>query len=178
MSRAHLVIAFALVSLVGCGSAPPPQPSPAMQTPNPEIADYHALRDWLDLQQAVSVMSEEQVAEELVKIGEPHESTAWFYVALLNQQLNSYDSWVLARDALQVLIESEGLTGGQRQLADIFMRYNQKRINWYLAYQDASEERAAVEQQLQEAREQNTVLEQKIQAITDLETTISTRKEQ
>ena len=54
----------------------------------------------------------------------------------------------------------------------------QKRINWYLAYQDASEEHAAVEQQLQEAREQNTVLEQKIQAITDLETTISTRKEQ
>ena len=178
MSRALLLIAFALVSLVGCVSTSPPQPSPEVQTPNPEIADYHALRDWLDLQQAVSVMSEEQVVDELVEVGEPEEPQAWFYVALLNQQLNTYDSWVLARDALQVLIESEGLTGGQRQLADIFMRYNQKRINWYLAYQDASEEHAAVEQQLQEAREQNTVLEQKIQAITDLETTISTRKEQ
>jgi hypothetical protein len=178
MSRAHLLVAFALLSLLGCGSTSPPQPAPVVQTPNPEIADYHALRDWLDLQQAVSVMSEEQVVDELVEVGEPDDPTAWFYVALLNQQLNSYDSWVLARDALQLLTDSEGLTGGQRQLVEIFVRYNQKRINWHLAYQDASEEQAAVEQQLSEAREQNTVLEQKIQAITDLETTISTRKEQ
>ena len=49
-------------------------------------------------------------------------------------------------------------------LAAILERYNQSRINWY-------EQHKALE-------EQNLLLQQKIEAITELETTISTRKEQ
>ena len=84
----------------------------------------------------------------------------------------------LARDAFREVNLMVGLTGGQRQLAEIFERYNQTRINWYQQYSQAEENQVALQEQLQEAQQQNNLLEQKIQALTDLETSISTRKEQ
>jgi hypothetical protein len=178
MPRSFPVIALALAALVGCAAAPPQPPLTPAQTQNPEIADYHALRDWLDMQQSVSLMTREEVVAELAALGKPEATEEWFYFGLLNQELKTYASWVQSRDAFKQVSEAEELTGGQRQLADIFERYNQTRINWYLEFKQSDEALAATEAQLQAAREQNAQLEQKIQAITDLETTISTRKEQ
>lgn len=177
MSRTLVVILFALTGLAGCVSAPPAPRSVAPE-PHPEVEDYRALRDWLDLQQAVAVMTPEEAVKELVRVGKPQQPHQWFYFGLLNQQLKTYASWTQARDAFREVNQAVGLTGGQRQLAQIFERYNQTRINWYQEYSQAQEDQTALQEQLEEARQQNTLLEQKIQALTDLETSISTRKEQ
>ena len=177
MSRTLAVILIALAALTGCVSAPPAPRSVAPE-PNPEVVDYRALRDWLDLQQAVAAMSPEDAVSELVRLGKPREPQQWFYFGLLNQQLKTYASWTQARDAFREVNQMVGLTGGQRQLAEIFERYNQTRINWHQEYSQAEEDQVALQEQLQEAQQQNPLLEQKIQALTDLETSISTRKEQ
>ena len=177
MSRTLAVILVALMGLAGCISAPPAPRSVAPET-HPEVVDYRALRDWLDLQQAAAVMPPEEAVNELVRLGEPREPQQWFYFGLLNQQLKTYASWTQARDAFREVQQAMGLTGGQRQLAEIFERYNQTRINWHQEYSQAQEDQVTLQEQLQAAQQQNTLLEQKIQALTDLETSISTRKEQ
>ncbi len=179
MSRALFLAAVCLPWLGGC-IAPPTQPTPAPATPPPtlEVADYQALRDWLELQQAVAEMTPATVMSELARAGKPQSPQQWFYYGLLNQQLKSFASWARARDAFREVSQAEGLSAGRLQLASIFERYNQSRINWHQEYSQLAEEQLKLQEQLQLVQGKNAELEQKIQAITDLETTISTRKEQ
>jgi hypothetical protein len=75
------------------------------------------------------------------------------------------------------LDEDTSLDEEQRSLAAILERYNQSRINWYLQRRQLLENYETLQAELDSSREENKLLEQKLKAITDLETSISTRME-
>jgi hypothetical protein len=179
MSRARLLAALCLAVLAGCSLVTPPDNSPApAAAPDHRVQTYRALRDWLDLEQRVAAMEADEVVAELVKLRKPVRPRELFYFGLLNQKLKTQASWVQARDAFREVSLEPAITREQRQLAAILTQYNQSRINWHAEYQSVQADFAALQEDLQAEREKNTLLEQKIQAITDLETSISTRKEQ
>jgi len=120
--------------------------------------------NWLQMQQDASAMSIDEVTQRLAESEKPESGDDLFYYGLLNQQLDVFTKWTEARDTFRRLSLDESLTWEQRRLAAILERYNQSRINWY--------------EQNRKLEEEKSLLDQKIQAITDLETTISTRKEQ
>ena len=66
----------------------------------------------------------------------------------------------------------------RRRLAGLLERFNQSRINWFHSRDELRIEYESLQQETAALKEQNTLLEQKIQAITDVEATISTRKEE
>ena len=123
-------------------------------------------------------MSFEETTEALATMDKPENAGDLFYHGLLNQQLQTNDAWVQARDAFRVLSEDDELTVEQQQLAGIFEVYNQNRINWYQRQSELLIENASLLQQLREAGQDKLLLEQKVQALTELETDISTRKEE
>jgi len=168
MSRALTrLCCFALVLLLaGCASqAPVPAPGPQAQLARAPVLE------WLQWQASVATMEPAELKAALEGIPDPASAGQRFYYGLLRQQANDYNSWVSARDNFRQLQAEESLTPEQRQLAGILERYNQSRINWFHS-------REELQQQYRALQEQNRLLEQKIQAITDLESTISTRKEE
>lgn len=177
MSRSLTVIVLLLATLAGC-TVLPEQEQPAATPPDPDALAYRALRDWLDREQTVAAMEPNEVVTELVKIGKPGGPDELFYFGLLNQKLKTYASWIQARDAFREVSKATGVTAEQRQLATLLELYNQSRINWYLEYREVQADFAALQGELDAAQQENGLLQQKIQAITDLETSISTRKEQ
>ncbi len=177
MSRALLTATLCLVCLGGCELLQP-QTSPSARPPDPRVQAYGEIRGWLDMGQQISAMDTEQVVEQLVLLGKPEGPDAQYRFGLLNQKLKTYASWVQARDAFRVVVEDPTVTREQRQLAAVLLQYNQSRINWYLEYRKVQEELAGTQSDLAATREENALLQQKIQAITELETSISTRKEQ
>jgi hypothetical protein len=177
MSRALLIIALCLATLAGCALLPQ-QGTPASAPPDPDALAYRALRDWLDLEWEVAAMDADQVVAALVDVGKPQGPEELFHFGLLNQKLKTYASWTQARDAFREVSKNPTLTSEQRQLAAILVLYNQSRINWYLEYREVQADFAAMQAELEASQEENALLQQKIQAITDLETSISTRKEQ
>ena len=84
----------------------------------------------------------------------------------------------MARDIFRQLNQDEALTTSQRRLAGLLERFNQSRINWFHSRDELRLEYEGLQARLTELQDRNTLLEQKIQAITDLEATISTRKEE
>ena len=168
--------ALALAILAGCAEAPLAKPQVA--TTPPVVIAYTDLRPWLNQQQAVKLMSTEQIVAELVRLHKPEGADQLFYFGLLNQQLQTYASWAQARDSFRQLHLDEDLTVEQRQLAAILQEYNQNRINWYQRQSELLKRHAEMQEQLQQAEQDKLLLEQKIQALTDLEAVISTRKEQ
>ncbi len=176
MSRALVLIAMALATLCSCVDSRP-QAISAPPPPNPDVLAYRTLREWLDVEQTVAIMDIEQVTAALVKTGRPKSYREKFYYGLLNQKLNNMSSWTHARDTFLELSETPELTDDQRQLASILARYNESRINWYSEYQEARDDFASTQAELEAVRQENSLLRQKIQAITELETSISTRKE-
>ena len=175
MSRSLASWVFTLVALAGCTVT---QPVPVVDAPPDEIIAYSALRHWLNLQQEVASMPAEEVVATRIQLKKPEGAGQLFYVGLLNQQLQTFDAWVQARDAFRELQQNEELTGEQRQLAVILQQYNQNRINWYHRQSALLKRHAELQQQMQETEQEKLLLEQKIQALTDLEEAISTRKEQ
>jgi alkylhydroperoxidase/carboxymuconolactone decarboxylase family protein YurZ len=166
-----------LATLAGC-TVLPKQEQPAATPPDPDALAYRALRDWLEKEQTVAAMESGEVVAQLVKTGKPGGPEELFYFGLLNQKLKTYASWTQARDAFRDISRNPTLTSEQRQLATILMLYNQSRINWYLEYREVQADFAALQGELDAAQQENGLLQQKIQAITDLETSISTRREQ
>ncbi len=124
----------------------------------------------------MAAMDTEAVVAELVAVGKPEGPDQVFYFGLLNQRLKAYASWVQARDAFQELSEDSAITRDQRQLAGIFLQYNQTRINWHAEYRKSLAEISALQDALLGKEEENDLLQSKIKAITDLETTIGTRE--
>ena len=133
---------------------------------------------WLRWQEAVSTMTEEQLNTALEGTAEPGNASQSFYYGLLRQQADAYDDWVEARDIFRQLADKEKLSTGQRQLATLLERYNQSRINWYQSREELRIEYEELQATVTAIEAQNQLLEQKIKAITDLEATISTRKEE
>ncbi len=171
-----LTLAAALAALMtGCVSTPPPEiitVETPVKTPAPPV------QRWLRWSETVSTMSPSQLTDTLEGMAEPGNANQFFYYGLLNQQSDNYDGWVAARDIFRELQENEALTRNQRRLAGLLERFNQSRINWFHSRDELRIEYETLEQQSTALQEQNTLLEQKIQAITDVEATISTRKEE
>ena len=178
MSRSLICIAgfWVYLALAACTTSPapviiaPPQPAAKPQTV--------PVQRWLRWQDAVSTMSDEQLSSALEGTAEPNNANQSFYYGLLRQQADSYDDWVEARDIFRQLAEEEEITRGQRRLAGLLERYNQSRINWYQSRDELRLQYEQLETEAATLQEQNQLLEQKIKAITDLEATISTRKEE
>lgn len=165
LSKPLIVVAVALTILSGCAtpnSTPAPPPGTTVRVTSGCACE--PIEAWLKLQEDVSIMTVEEVSDRLTDAERPDGGEPLFYFALLNQQLDVFTKWAEARDAFRELAGEESLTWEQRRLAAILERYNQSRINWYEQYKQLEDE--------------NALLEQKIEAITELETTISTRKEQ
>ena len=173
MSSLLVIAALVLVTLAGCATLP----QPTIATPAGAATCSH-LQNWLELQREVSSMSNEKVEQQLANLGKPKGHQQLFYFGLLNQQLDTFTKWTPARDVFRQLAEDAGLAKEQRSLAAILERYNQSRINWYLQRRELLENNETLTTKLRASLEDNELLERKIQAVTDLETSISTRKGQ
>ena len=175
MPRPLISLVFILATLTGCTAMPS---IPVTRNSTPEAILYPTVPQWLDLQQDVAAMSTEEAVEKLVRVNKPEGPGQLFYYGLLNQQLETYGAWVLARDTFQLLHDDEELAAEQRQLAGILQDYNQNRINWYKRQSELLVQNAELKQALHQSEQEKLLLEQKIQALTDLEAVISTRKEE
>jgi hypothetical protein len=177
MSRPLGVVVLFLVTMCGC--AVQQQPQVPMDAPaHAQTCIHTQLQKWLDLQHVVSTMSTAKLEQQLISLGEPRGRWQLFYFGLLNQQLDAFASWTKARDTFRQLATDAGLDKEQRDLAAIFLRYNQTRINWYLQHSQLLKDHESLNAKLIVSQEENKLLEQKIKAITDLETSISTRREE
>jgi hypothetical protein len=174
MSRPLIIASILLVVLSGCAT----QPEIAVEVPlAPQTCTCDQLQKWLELQDQVSNMSSEEVKQRLVRLDEPKGSWQQFYFGLLQQQLDEFVSWTQARDTFRGLAADSGLVKEQRNLVTILQRYNQTRINWYMQHRKLLADNKTTEAKLDASLEENQLLIQKIQAITEVETSISTRKE-
>jgi len=175
LTRLPLAAAALVLGLGGCAT---PAPVEVVHVPPPVKVAPPPLQKWLRWQESVATMSDAQLNSALEGMATPGNADQQFYHGVLRQQSNDYDNWVMARDIFRQLKEDEALTPSQRQLAGILERYNQSRINWFHSRDELKQQYEALQQQVSELQEKNRLLEQKIQAITDLEATISTRKEE
>jgi hypothetical protein len=184
MSRplASLAILLALLVLASCSSGPRPQSELSHAQ---ALNDYEELRKWLSLHRDVESMSTTQATAALRSSRKSEKPDDVFYYALLNQRIDAYGNWTLARDKFRELSTTPGLTDQQRQLVLIFERYNQTRINWYMRRELVEHnnrvlkhENQALHGELATSQSERLLLQQKIQAITDLETAIIIREEQ
>ncbi len=177
MSRALtrlLLMAAMATMLPGCVMT---EPAPIVDSEVVE-SPAEAVQRWLLRHGEVAAITPDEAVKKLVEIERPTDEDALFYYGLLNQQLQSYGAWVLARDAFSELEKRQQLFPGQRQLTLIMREYNQNRINSYLRVRDLIRESAQLQQELRSTEEQRLLLEQKIQALTELEADISTRREE
>ncbi|MCB1679054.1 MAG: hypothetical protein KDI16_10280 [Halioglobus sp.] len=181
LGRLSRVAGAALVLLAGCASAPPVQ---IVQFPRPVTVAQPPVQKWLDWRAGVMTLDASQVGSGLAAMGDPSSVDERFYFALLNQQTDDYDAWVVARDVYRQLGEDQALSPGQRQLAGILEQDAQGRINAFQRYEqlqrqyrDLQQHYEQAQRQMIELRQQNALLEEKIKAITDLEATISERRE-
>ncbi|MFV8819465.1 hypothetical protein [Haliea sp. E17] len=133
--------------------------------------------NWLQQQQTVSAMSVDEAAAELSRIDKPETPSQIYYFGLLNQQLGTSAGAIRARFAFVSLAKHEDLDRQQRQLIAILEHHNAERISWLESQTELERQRDTAAAQLGEANEQKALLEQKIEALTEVETSISTRKE-
>jgi hypothetical protein len=176
LTRLRQFATVVLLVVAGCATPPPvivvesaPPAKPALPPP---------VLKWLRWQDSVSTMTLPQLNTALEGMATPGNANQLFYYGLLNQQSDVYTKWVAARDVFRDLQQNEKLTAPQRQLAGVLERFNQSRINWFHRRDELRVENEKLQQQVADQQAQNLLLEQKIQAITDLEATISTRKEE
>lgn len=175
MSRPLIIAALFLVTLAGCVA----QPQTPTERPTDELTcTCVQLQNMLDQQDTVSTMSAGEITEQLASLGQPKGAQQLFYFGLLNQQLDAFAAWTRARDAFRELAADTGLAREQRDLAAILERYNQSRINWYQQHRQVLANYETLQAELGASQEENKLLQHKIKAITDLETSISTRKGQ
>ena len=179
LPRPLVFLLLSLAVLAGCAVQPPQQTA---EDHTGEVIRYATLKEWLELQQEVAEMEKAEVAGQLAKVDKSVAKSAnpgqLYYYGVLNQQLNTYGAWTVARDTFQKLQENQALPKEQRQLAGILRQYNQNRINGYVRQRALLNERAQLQQDLSHAEDEKRQLAQKIQALTELEAAISTRREE
>lgn len=150
-----------------------------MPSPAPATSDsLLALERWVNLYDQVQGMTQEQTGERLAQLESPRSPGQRYYYGLLNSHLKGYPDWIRARDAFAGLASDVSLSTTQRGLADILRQHNQARINAYVRQVELQSRAVELQKQLVSAEQEKTELQQKIQALTDLETSISTRKEE
>jgi len=149
-----------------------------MRPPPSAVQLYPNVHRWLELQREVGAMSQEDALQRLEQITAPEGPGQQFYYGLLKHQLNSYGAWIQARDVFQALREDDALSAHQKDLVQLLLQFNQSRINWQSKYSALLEQQGEVETTLEQVELEKSILEQKIQALTELESAISTRKEE
>ena len=164
-----LAITLTVSVLFGCELLPT-QSDTAMSRPLP-VTELHSLSDWLDISSQVGKLSAEQSEAALRKLGKPTGGHALFHYAALNQQLSHHEGWIQARDAFRKLANDNSLESNLRELARIMESHNQALINWHARHTHLQKELAA-------SVLDRELLERKITALTELEATISQRKQQ
>lgn len=137
-----------------------------------------ALERWINLYTQTQDMTAEQASTRVAELAPPESSGQRFYYGLLHSQLDNYPDWIRARDAFAKLAADKTLTIEQRGLADVLRSQNQTRINAYVKQIDLQQRTVELQKLLVSAETEKTELQQKIQALTDLETSISTKKEE
>jgi len=127
---------------------------------------------WLRIADLYMELTPTQAQQRLDELGDEEKTTLqWYRYALLNQQLNNRAGWIRARDAFRYVLAAESLSQELYGLTKLLLKYNQNMINWDARY-------SKVKIELKESEAMQQVLEEKIQAITNLEQSMSTRKEQ
>ena len=177
-SRSSLTLLLALIA--GCAATPAPTPAPEIREQRQEAPSVETVpvQVWLRLENATTQMSDEEVVAELVKLGKPSDAHEKFYFGLLNHQLDTYSNWRQARNAFREVRRDAEASPGLRQLAGIMERYNRTRVEDYKDRAQLLGKIDSLEDKLEMQQEERQLLEEKIQAITDVETSMSTRKEE
>ena len=175
MPRPLTALLLSLAMLVGCVVQPP---ETSHENVTATVSPYPSVEEWLQLQHEATTLDRAQVAERLALMNKDMDLAEQYRYGILNQQLQTYGAWTVARDTFQKLQENADLPEAQRQLAGIFRQYNQNRINAYARQQELVTQQNELQQKLDHAGEEKRLLEHKIQALTELETAISTRKEE
>lgn len=170
--------ALLVLLLSACNSPAPVEIVEIHKEVSAKVATPPPVLKWLRWQETVSTMNASQLSTVLEGMAQPGNANELFYYGLLNQQSDSYDSWVIARDIFRDLQQDNSLTTKQKQLAGLLESYNQSRINSFHGHDELQKQNDELREQVAELREHNRLLEQKIQALTDLESTISTRGEE
>ena len=163
--------------LTACTSQAPVEVVEVNTLSEPTRLEPQPVKDWLRWQETVSTMESSQLTTSLEAMAKPGNVNQMYYYALLNQQSDSYESWVIARDIFRQLHEKHALTPEQRRLASLLERYNQNRINGFHSHDDMQQQYDKIQREMTDLKAQNQALREKIQAITDLESTMSTRSE-
>jgi DNA repair exonuclease SbcCD ATPase subunit len=174
MSRALTSILLGAAILSGCVAQPPVDTSAEKTT---SVISRSPIDDWLDQLNAVENMSPSEVMQQLEAVDKTANDDQLFYYGALNQTLQSYGAWTVARDTFQLLQEKQTLPKEQRQLANLLRQYNQSRINGHSRYNTLLDEQTELRERLSRAENEKRQLEEKIEALTELETAISTRQE-
>lgn len=163
----HLMIALLLLSCAGCELLQPNQNDRQLESVVPTGQRHY----WLSIADLYMDLTPTQAQQRLDQTGAQKSSNLQlFRYALLNQQLNERTGWVRSRDAYRQLLDTPNLTAELRGISKVLLKYNQSMINWYVRYNK-------VQIELKESEAMQQVLEEKIQAITNLEQSMSSRKE-
>ena len=149
---------------------PPPPPVNAYPT-DPAL-------DWLVTEEDVAQLGNDEVLALLAAMDSPTSDDDLYTYALLQQQLDTFEGWIRARDTFATLLKSRDLFPGQRRLIVILQDRCQSRINAHITRRELGNEKLQLQQALELAQEEKQLLEQKIQALTDIEAVISTRREE
>ncbi len=142
------------------------------------------LTAWINYSERFLDMSSAEAETRLAYMPEekPAEDFRLFHYALLNQQLHTRMGWIRARDSLRLLGERE-LSDELRVLVALLEAHNQQMINFDARQsrlqQQLTELRTQhqqTEQSLQESELRAQQLTQKIEALTQLENSMSIRR--
>jgi len=170
MSLLKSLTLFIMLSLLSGCELLPAQSSAALDQPLP-ITELRDLNDWLSISTAVSKLSADMAATKLRQLGKPEAGDELFYYGVLNQQLNHREGWIQARDAFRKLSTETAIEPNFKELARIMEAHNQALINWHARH-------THLQKELAESVLDRELLERKIEALTQLEATISNRKQQ
>jgi TolA-binding protein len=176
MSKKLVLLVMLLAMLPACAAQPDAVPAEA--APCPDASNYSELQEWLAMENRTSRLDTEQVVSELIRLGRPEGSTEVYLFGLLNQQLGTPSNWRQARNAFRQVKQDEQLTAEQRRIAAILEGYNISRLDSDKYRRDLVRDQKRLESELRAREQEIELLQQKIQAITDLEASMSTRKEQ
>ncbi|WP_133126038.1 hypothetical protein [Pseudohalioglobus lutimaris] len=171
-----LTFTLLLVALVTACAEQPVTPIASRPKTTVIAAPSSGVDRWLSQYGEVKVMGRDEIVTALLATGRPSNSQQFYYFGLLNQELTTLSNWTLARDAFRQIQDDTELSPEQRELASILERYNQTRLNDYERQDSLQSQQDSTQSKLDNALEENALLKQKIQAITDLETSISTRE--
>ncbi|MBN7798680.1 hypothetical protein [Parahaliea mediterranea] len=171
--RSRLGLA-ALALLAGCQMLPEEPPLREVpRTARPCVtAPATALERWMGEMTSVDKLSQEQAREQLSLMRGAGDSAFERYrYALLNQRIGDGAGWIRARDTLRGLREEGLAEPGLMQLVALLQRFSQAMIN-----ADARQQQLAEE--LLSSQQEREALADKIEALTNIEQTISERKNQ